>query len=175
MEKLQQFPVNRRKLKRGLCFFFISFTIQTKVIWPVVARGLAVEWLWFNKNYKENNTKLIWWDQIMHQLCIVQSILGYVRVRNNNRIKSWKLIQPKSFIFCDYSQVENWRRKAVEMCSSSNQLLAAGQFIFSVCNDFVRDCTASWGKQRSGLKQTKNWLFVNENQQKLLEFYLSAY
>ncbi len=40
-----------------------------------------------------------------------------------------------SVLICDCivnpPQVENWRRKAVETCSSSNQLLAAGQF---VCN-----------------------------------------
>lgn len=35
------------------------------------------------------------------------------------------------WLSCEPPQVENWRRKAVETCSSSNQLLAAGQF---VCN-----------------------------------------
>lgn len=30
-------------------------------------------------------------------------------------------------------QVENWKRKAVETCSSSNQLLAAGQCAYNTC------------------------------------------
>lgn len=36
------------------------------------------------------------------------------------------------WLSCEPPQVENWRRKAVETCSSSNQLLAAGQFICNI-------------------------------------------
>lgn len=43
-------------------------------------------------------------------------------------------------VFVGSSQVESWKRKAVETCSSSNQLLAAGEF------RRVRQCRLRWAR-----------------------------
>lgn len=74
---------------------------------------------------------------------------------NQREVKgAWKVFSRKTHVFFrliiridfNYWQVENWRRKAVETCSSSNQLLAAGQFVF----DDV------WDKQLAGVNK---WRF----------------
>ncbi|TKS73508.1 Lactase-like protein [Collichthys lucidus] len=64
--------------------------------------------------------------------------LYYVDFRNKNKPR-----YPKASVqfykriigfngFPNQREVENWRRKAVETCTSSNQLLAAGQFLYNI-------------------------------------------
>ncbi|KAF1386767.1 hypothetical protein EPR50_G00088330 [Perca flavescens] len=61
--------------------------------------------------------------------------LYYVDFRNKNKprypkasVQFYKRVISSNG-FPNQREVENWRRKAIETCSSSNQLLAAGQFV----------------------------------------------